>query len=350
MRAYGEQNLSWQGLRDVARGQARYWPDGRTNAVYPNGDGARSYATFSARYPEWLWRYYASTGDRTTAIGLYPSAAKAAAWLWSARQASTGLLYGLGDTSNGDPVYGYDLSVAADTASNVLAVNAFNRSPSWRTWPATPPGPHSGRPGPPNWPRPSTPRCAGPTAIYVDGVDARRRPEQLCLAGGQRAGPGLRRRARTGLTAVGAYVEDLGIDLGPNHGLELAARPGRRRAARGGGADTEQRLHPRLGPHRGGGRHVHLGRVVAQRPHRRLHVARVGVIRTGGDAGDPPRRDLHGPRPGRHRAPRRRAADRRAGRGDRLRADDRRTVGGHLAAERVGGFASIFPCPPTRPR
>ena len=52
---------------DVVRGQQRYWPDGRVNAVYPNGDGARFYGTFTARYPEWLWRYYASTGDRATA-------------------------------------------------------------------------------------------------------------------------------------------------------------------------------------------------------------------------------------------------------------------------------------------
>ena len=68
MRAYGDQNMTWQGLRDVARGQARYWPDGQVNAVYPNGDGARDFATFTARYPEWLWRYYVSTGDRTTAL------------------------------------------------------------------------------------------------------------------------------------------------------------------------------------------------------------------------------------------------------------------------------------------
>ncbi len=127
MRCYGDQNLSWQGLRDVVRGQERYWPDGRTNAVYPNGDGARSFATFSARYVEWLWRYYTGTGDTATAVALYPSVAKVAAWLYTAQQENNGLLYGLGDTSNGDPVYGYDLAVAADTASNVLAVNAFNR-------------------------------------------------------------------------------------------------------------------------------------------------------------------------------------------------------------------------------
>ncbi len=40
MRTYGEQNLSWQGLRDMARSQARYWPDGQVNEVYPNDDGA----------------------------------------------------------------------------------------------------------------------------------------------------------------------------------------------------------------------------------------------------------------------------------------------------------------------
>ena len=127
MRAYGDQNMTWQALRDVARGQSRYWPDGQVNAVYPNGDGARTFGTSTARYPEWLWRYFASTGDRATLLALYPSATRAVDWLWSTRQAGTGLLYGLADTDNGDPVYGYDLSVAADTASNVLAVNAMGR-------------------------------------------------------------------------------------------------------------------------------------------------------------------------------------------------------------------------------
>ena len=221
MRAYGEQNLSWQGLRDVARGQARYWPDGRTNAVYPNGDGARYYATFSARYVEWLWRYYASTGDRTTAILLYPSASKVAAWLWSARQASTGLLYGLGDTSNGDPVYGYDLSVAADTASNVLAVNAFNRVAQLAVVAADAGGAAL-------WPARAA-ELAGavnatlrrPDGVYVDGVDANgaqsgsasQEANALALAYGV--------VPASGLSAVGAHVEGLGIDVGPNHGLEL---------------------------------------------------------------------------------------------------------------------------------
>ena len=72
MRAYGDRNMTWQALRDVARGQARYWPQGQVNAVYPNGDGARTFGTSTARYPEWLWRYAVSTGDLTTVRGAVP--------------------------------------------------------------------------------------------------------------------------------------------------------------------------------------------------------------------------------------------------------------------------------------
>ncbi len=66
MTAYGDQNMSWQGLRDVARGQVRYWPDGRVNAIYPNGYGLEQYPIFTERYLEWIWRYYLATGDRDT--------------------------------------------------------------------------------------------------------------------------------------------------------------------------------------------------------------------------------------------------------------------------------------------
>ena len=51
MHAFGEQALNWQALRDFARSQARYWPDGRVNAVYPNGDGARDIPDFTELLP-----------------------------------------------------------------------------------------------------------------------------------------------------------------------------------------------------------------------------------------------------------------------------------------------------------
>ena len=221
MRAYGDQNMSWQALRDVERGQARYWPGGQVNAVYPNGDGARTFATSTARYPEWVWRYYTSTGDQMTAVGLYPSAAQAVAWLWSARQAGTGLLYGLADTSNGDPVYGYDLSVAADTASNVLAVNAFNRVAQLAALAGDAAGVQT------NQARASQLTAAVNAVLrradgtYVDGIEpngaqsshASQEANALPLAYGV--------VPAADLAAVGAYVASLGIEVGPNHGLEL---------------------------------------------------------------------------------------------------------------------------------
>ena len=221
MRAYGDQNMTWQALRDVARGQARYWPSGQVNAVYPNGDGARTFGTSTARYPEWLWRYYVSTGDSTTALALYPSVSQAVGWLWSVRQAGTGLLYGLADTDNGDPVYGYDLSVAADTVSNVLAVNAMRRVAQLATVAGDTASAQT-------WQTRASQLAAAINSVlrrsdgvYVDGVDANgaksshasQEANALALAYGVVPDPDL--------AAVGAYVASLGIDVGPNHGLEL---------------------------------------------------------------------------------------------------------------------------------
>jgi alpha-L-rhamnosidase len=221
MRAYGDQNVTWQGLRDVLRGQRRYWPDGRVNAVYPNDDGARSFGTFTARYVEWVWRYYASTGDRSTAVLFYASVGQVAAWLWSTRQAGNGLLYGLADQSNGDPVYGYDLTVAADTASNVLAVNAFNRVSQL----ASVAGDAAGAA---LWQGRAAELTASVNAslrradgVYVDGVlpsgaqssSASQEANALALAYGVVPAADSAR--------VGAYVAGLGVHLGPNHGLEL---------------------------------------------------------------------------------------------------------------------------------
>ena len=300
MRVYGDQNMSWQALRDVARGQARYWPNGCVNAIYPNDDGARFFGTSTARYAEWLWRYYVSTGDTDTAVRLYPSVSMAVDWLWSARQGGNGLLYGLADTSDGDPVYGYDLSVAADTASNVLAVNAFNRVAQL-----------AGLAG----------DAAGAAAQRARAVQLagggqrdpparrrrlrgrrrrRRRPESQRLAGGQRAGAGLR-RGPGGRRGDGRRLRDE-----PRHRRRTQPRPrahacpGGGGPPRGHGADAHRHLHPWLGPHRGGRRDLHLGGMEAERPHRRLHVARLGLLRAGGHAGDPPRGEPRGARRRRH--------------------------------------------------
>jgi alpha-L-rhamnosidase len=221
MRTYGDQNMTWQGLRDVARGQARYWPDGRVNAVYPNGDGARDYPTFTERYPEWLWRYYVATGDRATALMLYPSVQMVADYIWANRDPATGLLSGFAEGSNGDPVFGYDQNVTEDTASNALGVNALRRIAQLATLAGDPAGATV-----------QTGRAAQLTAainahlvradgVYIDGLlpsgaqstHASQEANALPLAYG--VVPADR------VAAVGAYVAKLGIDVGPVHGLEL---------------------------------------------------------------------------------------------------------------------------------
>jgi alpha-L-rhamnosidase len=128
MRTYGDQNLSWQGLRDMARAQARYWSTtGEVNEVYPNDDGPQDYPTFTALYPEWIWRYYLSTGDRATVATLLPTLLRLSEYLTGIIDPSTGLISGQPMSTNGDDEYGYDYNTNADTTLNILGVNAFRR-------------------------------------------------------------------------------------------------------------------------------------------------------------------------------------------------------------------------------
>jgi alpha-L-rhamnosidase len=221
MRAYGDQNMTWQALRDVVRGQARYWPDGQVNAVYPNGDGARMFGTSTARYPEWIWRYYIATGDLATALRLYPSAARAADSLWAARDAGTGLLTGYADGSNGDPVYGYDQSVTADTTSNVLSVNAFTRVAQLADLAGDPNGAAMQRTRATQLAAAVNSRVVRPDGIYTDGLESDGTPSRHASQTANALALAYQIVPTEHVKAVGAYVVSLGIAVGPNHGLEL---------------------------------------------------------------------------------------------------------------------------------
>jgi alpha-L-rhamnosidase len=220
-RAYGDQNMGWQGLRDAARGQARYWPDGQLNEVYPNGNGARSYPTFTARYPEWIWRYYEATGDRATAVDLYPSAQRAADFLWSGRNAVSSLLTGFGDQSNGDPTYGVDLNVSADTSSNILGINAFTRVAQLAQLAGDGAGAATQLARAGQLTAAVNTHLVRSDGVYIDGLEpdgsrstsASQESNALALAYG--IVPPER------VATVGAHVASLGISVGPNHGLEL---------------------------------------------------------------------------------------------------------------------------------
>ncbi len=144
-----------------------------------------------------------------------------AGWLWSARRAGTGLLYGLADPSNGDPVYGYDLAVAADTASNVLAVNALRRVARLGAVAGDAAGAQTNQARADQLAAAINAVLRRPDGTYVDGVDAdgaasrhaSQEANALALAYGV--------VPASDVPAVGSYVAGLGIDVGPNHGLEL---------------------------------------------------------------------------------------------------------------------------------
>ncbi len=128
MRTYGDQNLSWQGIRDMARAQRRYWTySGEVNEIYPNDDGPQDYPTFTALYPEWVWRYYLSTGDGATVVGLLPTLELLSDYLVGTIDSATGLVSGQPLSTNGDNEYGYDYDTNADTTLNILTVNSFRR-------------------------------------------------------------------------------------------------------------------------------------------------------------------------------------------------------------------------------
>ena len=109
--------MTQQALREFARSQTRFWPDGRVNAVYPNGDGKRDIPDFTEMYVFWALRYYEATGDLSLLEELYPVLVKVADYVWQHRDASTGLITNLGGGS-GDYQYGivdWPVTVATTT-------------------------------------------------------------------------------------------------------------------------------------------------------------------------------------------------------------------------------------------
>ncbi|MDQ1521325.1 MAG: alpha-L-rhamnosidase, partial [Actinomycetota bacterium] len=137
MAAFGERALTRQALRDFARSQARYWPDGRVNVVYPNGDNKRDIPDATQTFVEWIWQAFMTTGDREQLASLYPVARRISDYVARAIDDKTGLvtrlpgggsdyLYGAVDWPPAMR-YGYDMQTAARTMMNVLAVVDFRR-------------------------------------------------------------------------------------------------------------------------------------------------------------------------------------------------------------------------------
>jgi alpha-L-rhamnosidase len=138
MAAFGERMLTRQAIGEFIASQARYWPDGRLNAVYPNGDGARDIPDYTEMFPGWVWDYYEQSGDAATLARAYPVMNAVAGYVRRHIDAGTGLVTNLtggsGDYRFGiidwpaTMRYGHDMDTAARTVINILALDVFNSS------------------------------------------------------------------------------------------------------------------------------------------------------------------------------------------------------------------------------
>lgn len=133
MAGSGDRNATVRAIREFIASQQRYWPDGRLNAVYPNGDGKRDIPDFTEMFPAWVWDYYQASGDRRTLADSYATSTAIAGYVRRYVDPATGLVtrleggsgayqYGIIDWPNR---YGYDTATEARTTVNILAVDVL---------------------------------------------------------------------------------------------------------------------------------------------------------------------------------------------------------------------------------
>jgi alpha-L-rhamnosidase len=133
MSGFGERKLTRKAIREFIASQRRYWPDGRLNAVYPNGDGKRDIPDYTEMFPGWVWQYFLQSGDAGTLGDAYPVMKAVADYVRTYIDPSNGLvtnlaggsgayLFGIIDWPNR---YGYDTDTAARTTVNILAIDVL---------------------------------------------------------------------------------------------------------------------------------------------------------------------------------------------------------------------------------
>lgn len=121
MAAFGEQNLTRKSLQEFAQSQARYWPNGAVNKIYPTGLGALDINESTEAYVEWVWQYWMYTGDRALLSEVYRVLTRIADYVHRSVAHPTGLVTDLPATNI---YYAYPVV----TRLNVLGANVFRRT------------------------------------------------------------------------------------------------------------------------------------------------------------------------------------------------------------------------------
>jgi alpha-L-rhamnosidase len=119
MDAFGDTNMTRKSLLEFAQSQARYWPNGAINKIYPTALGALEIPQSTADYPEWVWQYWIHSGDRALLTELYPVVVKVSNY-FSSYVGPDGLVRGIPGPSD-VPQF------PTDTQLNLLVDNVFNR-------------------------------------------------------------------------------------------------------------------------------------------------------------------------------------------------------------------------------
>ncbi len=226
MAAFGEQNLTRRALLEFAQSQSRYWPDGRLNAIYPSGQGARDIPDFTEIYPEWVWRYWMATGDRQLLAAVYPVLTRIADYLRAAIDPATGLVTNLpggdGDYQYGivdwpAPMrYGYDMATAARTTVNVMAVDALDRTANAGAALGRPASELAGlRASASSLTTAINARLTRADGTYVDGLEADATPSHSASEHANAEALAFDVVPTARRASVAAYVASLGTQMGP---------------------------------------------------------------------------------------------------------------------------------------
>ncbi len=215
MAAFGDPNLTRKSLLEFAQSQARYWPQGRINKIYPTGLGPLDINEFSEIYAEWVWQYWMNTGDRALLTAVYPTVVKLADYVAAAIDPATGLVTSLPATN----VYYADPVV---TRLNVLGVNVFRRAGEIATAvgrPASEAAQDQARAQ--DLTNAVNARLTRVDGVYVDGLKADGTQDRQASQTSETAAVvyGVVPPAR--LSAVGAYLASLGMQSEPRTAGEL---------------------------------------------------------------------------------------------------------------------------------
>lgn len=140
MAGFGDRAMTARTIEEFVQSGHRYWPDGRLNAVYPNGDGRRDIPDFTELFPGWVWDYYLASGDKVTLAAAHPTCRAIAQYVRRHLDPVTGLVTDLTGGGEGPYRFGivdwprrydYDLATSARTTVNLLAVDVL-RTTAWQ--------------------------------------------------------------------------------------------------------------------------------------------------------------------------------------------------------------------------